>query len=50
VTRFVSLGASTLFLPIASYVVSSIGSEYCQAAGMVVDCADSKYVFLASCS
>jgi hypothetical protein len=46
VTRFLSLGASTLFLPIASYVVSSIGSEYCQAAGMNVDCYDEKYVFL----
>ncbi|PUZ51539.1 hypothetical protein GQ55_6G195900 [Panicum hallii var. hallii] len=40
VARFISLGATTLFLPIVSYVVSSIGSGNWKA-----DCQDS-YVFL----
>ncbi|RLN04288.1 hypothetical protein C2845_PM13G13100 [Panicum miliaceum] len=39
--RFISLGATTLFLPIVSYVVSSIGSGYWKA-----DCQEDRYVFL----
>ena len=41
VARFISLGATTLFLPIVSYVVSSIGNGNWKA-----DCEEDRYVFL----
>src|SRR5438105_3608758 len=43
-TRFLFLGASTLYLPIVSYVASSIGKESCGTSGLGVFCYDTSYV------
>ncbi|CAN6362632.1 unnamed protein product [Urochloa humidicola] len=48
VTRFAFLGASTLYLPIVSYVVSSIGKEHCGTckSGLDVLCNGRSYLAL----
>ncbi|KAL6868140.1 hypothetical protein ACP4OV_014985 [Aristida adscensionis] len=43
-TRFLFLGASSLYLPIVSYVASSIGKEYCSASGVDVFCHGRSFV------
>ncbi|KAL6655023.1 hypothetical protein ACP70R_005849 [Stipagrostis hirtigluma subsp. patula] len=45
-TRFLFLGASSLYLPIVSYVASSIGKEYCSTSGLDVSCHGRTYVAL----
>ncbi|TVU21090.1 hypothetical protein EJB05_30704, partial [Eragrostis curvula] len=44
VTRFLFQGASTLYLPIVSYVTSSIGTESCSTSGLDVFCHGRSYV------
>ncbi|KAG2561000.1 uncharacterized protein LOC120643940 [Panicum virgatum] len=46
VTRLLFLGASTLYLPIISYVASSIGKESCSTSGLDVYCHGRSYVSL----
>ncbi|KAL6601550.1 hypothetical protein ACP70R_044770 [Stipagrostis hirtigluma subsp. patula] len=45
-TRLLFLGASSLYLPIVSYVASSIGKEYCSTSGLDVSCHGRTYVAL----
>ena len=45
-TRLLFLGASTLYLPIISYVASSIGKESCSTSGLDVYCHGRSYVSL----
>jgi len=46
VTRFLFLGASPLYLPIVSYVASSIGKESCGTSGLDMFCHGRSYVAL----
>ena len=44
--RFVFLGASTLYLPVVSYLVSDIGGENCGLPKDVKECKDMSAIFL----
>lgn len=44
--RFISIGASMLFLPIVSYIASGVGEESCGLPKSIQECRDTRALFL----